>query len=129
MKMSKPSLHTEVYEAIAPEKLKGKNQNKVAVVTGAARGSIFIISYWITFPNMSVGIGQAIAEALAKTGANLAILDFDVERQAETVEQCQSHGVKVVPYACDITNEEAIESVFSQIKSEFGSVEYDLFLL
>jgi hypothetical protein len=43
--MSRPSLHTEVYAAIAPEALAGANRGKVAVVTGAAQGKQEM--YWV----------------------------------------------------------------------------------
>ena len=36
--MSRPQLHTTIYDAIAPETLGQANKGKVAVVTGAARG-------------------------------------------------------------------------------------------
>lgn len=34
----RPSLHTELYDDVRPDALKGANKDKVAVVTGAARG-------------------------------------------------------------------------------------------
>lgn len=36
--MLRPVLHTEPYSVILPENLVGLNQDKVAVITGAARG-------------------------------------------------------------------------------------------
>ncbi|EXJ53375.1 uncharacterized protein A1O5_13364 [Cladophialophora psammophila CBS 110553] len=103
--MSRPSLNTEVYPAISPETLGKANQGKVAVVTGAARG-----------------IGKAIAEALAKTGAHVALLDLDVERQSQAKADCERHGVKAIPYACDVTKFDLVEKVFRQIVTDLGPV-------
>ncbi|KAH6995433.1 3-oxoacyl-reductase [Ilyonectria destructans] len=103
--MARPSLNTEPYTEILPEELVGTNKGKVAVVTGAARG-----------------IGKAIALSLAKSGAHVALLDFDVERQASSLAECEKEGVKAVAYACDVTDIEQCERVFKQIHQDIGSI-------
>src|SRR5205823_9857203 len=50
-------------------------QGKVAIVTGAAQG-----------------IGRAIAEALARDGADVAVVDLDVARAQETAQAVSSQG-------------------------------------
>ncbi|EXJ76398.1 uncharacterized protein A1O5_00906 [Cladophialophora psammophila CBS 110553] len=104
--MSRPSLNTDPYALIAPETLVGVNRGKTAVVTGAARG-----------------IGKAIAESLAKTGADLALLDLDTERQLQTQADCEQHGVKARRYACDVTNLQTCQEVFEQIVRDLGPVD------
>jgi NADP-dependent 3-hydroxy acid dehydrogenase YdfG len=95
------------YPAISAETLKGTNKGKVAVVTGARQG-----------------IGAAIAEALAKSGADVAILDLDVESQDGTKKACQKHGIRVEAYACDVTDEKAVLSTFDKIEKDLGPIEY-----
>lgn len=94
------------YAAISAETLKNSNDGKTAVVTGAGRG-----------------IGAAIAEALAKSGANIAILDLSVERLENTKETCQAHGVKVQTHACDVTNIEIFNATLNKIESDLGPIE------
>ncbi|KAI1611781.1 3-oxoacyl-reductase [Exophiala viscosa] len=92
---------------LADECLVGANKGRLAVVTGAGRG-----------------IGQAIAIALAKSSANVAILDLSVESQEETKLACQKfEGVKVEAYKCDITDVQAVRATFAAIDRAFGPVD------
>ncbi|KAF2801148.1 NAD(P)-binding protein [Melanomma pulvis-pyrius CBS 109.77] len=94
------------YPAISSETLKGTNVGKVAVVTGAGRG-----------------IGAAIAEALAKSGANIAILDLSLEQLDTTKEACQTHGVKVEAYACDVADIGIVNATLDKIEKELGPID------
>jgi NAD(P)-dependent dehydrogenase (short-subunit alcohol dehydrogenase family) len=95
------------YPTISPETLQGVNSGKVAVVTGAAQG-----------------IGAAIAEALAKSGASVAILDLEVSKQNATMQACQAHNVPVGAYACDVTHEGSVRATFDAIEKDLGPIEY-----
>jgi NAD(P)-dependent dehydrogenase (short-subunit alcohol dehydrogenase family) len=94
------------YPAISPETLKGTNTGKIAVVTGAGQG-----------------IGAAIADALAKSGADVAILDLSLQQLGTTTEACRAHGVKVEAYACDVTDIEAVNASLNQIENDLGPIE------
>ena len=101
---TRPLQHSP-YPAISPETLKGTNAGKVAVVTGAAQG-----------------IGAAIAEALAKSGANVALLDLSVEKQEDTKKACETHGVKVKTYACDVTDQDGITKTLDAVENDLGPI-------
>jgi NADP-dependent 3-hydroxy acid dehydrogenase YdfG len=60
---------------------------------------------------------------LAKSGANVAILDFDIDRLQETKTECEKQGVKVCAYAVDITQNEEVIEAFKSIASDLGPVE------
>ena len=94
------------YDAISPETLKDANSGKVAVITGAGRG-----------------IGAAIAEALAKSGANLAILDINTDNLINTKKRCLSLGGKVEGFACDVTDAARVEEVLNQVVRQLGPIE------
>ncbi|KIV80342.1 hypothetical protein PV11_07848 [Exophiala sideris] len=94
------------YGPIVPEKLKGANKGKVAVVTGAARG-----------------IGRAISENLANSGANLAIIDLLPDPLQETKAICEKYGVTVKTYPCDVTDVERVRTVLKDIEQDLGPIE------
>ena len=69
------------------------------------------------------GIGQAIAIALAKSGASLALLDLDEARQANTKDACEKLGVNARAYGCNVLDEQSCVATFAQIEKDIGAVE------
>lgn len=61
---------------------------------------------------------------MAKTGANVALLDLDAERQAGTKAECEKVGVKAFSYACDVTDVDVSRKVLDDITKDLGPVEY-----
>ncbi len=78
---------------------------KVAVVTGAGSG-----------------IGQALAIALGRSGAKLAISDVDTEGLAATEERLTAIGAPVKADRLDVTEREAFELYADAVKAHFGTV-------
>ena len=79
---------------------------KIAVVTGAGRG-----------------IGQSIALALAKAGADIAVAELKDEFAAETVGKVTALGRKAKTYAIDVSNFDAVHSMMKEIQSDFGKID------
>lgn len=80
--------------------------NKVAVVTGAARG-----------------IGKGISEKLAKCGAKVVIADLlDDEAQA-TAAAIQESGGKAMAVQTDITDPASVAAMVEKVKAKFGPVD------
>jgi NAD(P)-dependent dehydrogenase (short-subunit alcohol dehydrogenase family) len=94
------------YGPILPDALKGSNTGKVAVITGAGRG-----------------IGAAISESLAKSGANIAILDLNTETLTQTEQTCSAFGGKVEAFGCDVTDSTRVEEVLSQVEQQLGPID------
>lgn len=80
-------------------------KDKVVVLTGAGSG-----------------IGQALAVALAKEGAQLAISDINEKNVADTASQCAGLGAKVRHYQFDVGSREAIYQHADAVIAEFGRV-------
>ena len=71
----------------------------------------------------SVGLGKQMALGLAETGADIAICARKQERCVETAEEISGLGVRVLPLACDVANEEDVIAMVSQVISEFGKID------
>ena len=79
-------------------------ENKIALITGAARG-----------------IGKAIALRFAQEGANIAFTDLAVNE--ETEKEIAALGVKAKSYASNAADFAETEEVVKQVKEEFGSID------
>ena len=81
-------------------------QNKVAVVTGAARG-----------------IGQAIALRFAAEGAQVVLNDLRHEMLEETARLVEEHGGAALIVAADIGERDGAEQVAGQAIARFGRLD------
>jgi NAD(P)-dependent dehydrogenase (short-subunit alcohol dehydrogenase family) len=80
-------------------------RDRVAVVTGAASG-----------------IGRALAVALAREGAHLALGDVDEAGLAETCRLVADAGVRVTSAAVDVSRREAVFAHAERVVGEHGRV-------
>uniref|UniRef100_A0A668VFZ3 Dehydrogenase/reductase SDR family member 11 n=1 Tax=Oreochromis aureus TaxID=47969 RepID=A0A668VFZ3_OREAU len=83
-------------------------RGRVALVTGA-----------------SVGIGAAIAVELVRLGMKVVGCARDVGKIQKLAAECQSagHPGVLVPFKCDLTNEEEILAMFAAIKEQHRGVD------
>ena len=86
----------------------GKSNEKslarqVAVITGGASG-----------------IGAATAKAMAKEGAEVAILDRDLDAAKAAAKKI---GGKALAVECDVTNPQSVRAAFDAVVSAFGGVD------
>ena len=69
------------------------------------------------------GLGQMMAVTLAHAGAEMALIDVNEQALRHTQEQCHMLGVKALTYRVDVTNEDEVEQVFSDIVTDFGHLD------
>ena len=81
-------------------------ENKIALVTGAARG-----------------IGQAIALQLAADGADLALCDVKAEWLEDTIAKVKALGRRAEGYAMDVANGAAVGEAVAKILADFGRID------
>jgi 2-dehydro-3-deoxy-D-gluconate 5-dehydrogenase len=81
-------------------------KNKTAIVTGGNRG-----------------LGRTIALALAKQGANVAVVGRDRFRNAQVVNEINQLGSKGINFSTDLTNIDSIQDMVSKVIEEFGTVD------
>ena len=81
---------------------------KKGFVTGAARG-----------------IGKCTAAAFAEAGADVAIVDLDIETAKQTAKElAEATGRKVIAISCDCTNKEQVDSMVEEVVSTFGGLDF-----
>jgi 3-oxoacyl-[acyl-carrier protein] reductase len=81
-------------------------KNRVAVVTGAGRG-----------------IGRAISEKLAESGAHVAAGDIQLSDAEETAQRLNSYGQTSFACRVDVTDVDSLESMIARTKEKLGQVD------
>jgi glucose 1-dehydrogenase len=72
----------------------------------------------------SEGIGRAIAVALGRAGAHVAVNYRSKEAEAEdAAREIRSFGVKSITHRADVSSESGVKDMFSRITGEFGSID------
>jgi rhamnulose-1-phosphate aldolase/alcohol dehydrogenase len=66
------------------------------------------------------GIGAATAKAMAKQGAEVALLELDEEAADRVAAEIGGHADGI---ACDVTDEKSVRAAFDQIVEKFGGVD------
>jgi NAD(P)-dependent dehydrogenase (short-subunit alcohol dehydrogenase family) len=84
----------------------GQVQGKVALVTGGASG-----------------IGEAVAELLAREGASVAVTDIDDLKGPEVVAGIKKAGHEAVFLHQDVTSEARWVEVVSEVETRFGRLD------
>ncbi|MBJ7517081.1 MAG: SDR family oxidoreductase [Stenotrophomonas sp.] len=69
------------------------------------------------------GIGLAVAEMLAASGAAISVWDLKQEAVDATTEALRGKGVKAIGIALDVTDETAVEAAVARTVAELGSVD------
>jgi NAD(P)-dependent dehydrogenase (short-subunit alcohol dehydrogenase family) len=68
------------------------------------------------------GIGRALAQALARQGAHLALGDIDDTGLAETVAQCEGFGIKITSRHLDVADRDAVYEWAASVVRDHGRV-------
>jgi len=90
-------------------KMKKRLEKQIAIVTGA-----------------SSGIGAGVAREMAKEGATL-VVNFPVpsakDMAQKVVDEIVADGGKAITYQCDVSKEDQVKQMFSDIVNNYGTVD------
>lgn len=88
------------------------------------RNSLFCLEgkrAWVT--GAAYGIGFAIAEALAKAGAQIIFNCRSEEHLQTALKEYGDRGIDAKGFICDVTDEKAVESLVEEVKERYGSID------
>ncbi len=71
----------------------------------------------------AVGIGRGCAVALARAGADVAILDLDANAGSKTADEIRAAGRESLFVSCDVTRREQIHDAVRQVAERFGRLD------
>ncbi len=81
-------------------------RGKTILITGAARG-----------------LGAAMAAGLAAKGANLALLDLEIESLGAVRERCEALGAEARAYAANVADEAQVAASYARAADDFGALD------
>jgi len=71
------------------------------------------------------GIGKTIAKAYAELGADVAIVDMNIEKAKSTAaEIADATGRNVVAYECNVTQPESVNKMIAGYKADFETIDF-----
>ncbi len=80
---------------------------RVAVVSGAAQG-----------------MGRATGIAVAEAGADVVLVDKNLQGAEDTAQVAQAAGRRVLVTSTDVSDPDAINSLFARVDQEFGRLDF-----
>jgi 3-oxoacyl-[acyl-carrier protein] reductase len=83
-----------------------KFKDRVAIVTGAARG-----------------IGKAVALAFVREGAKVALIDVEGERLKGLQEEIRRGGGQAIAVPCDVSKATEVKEMVDQVQQAFGRID------
>jgi len=79
---------------------------RIAVVTGAAQG-----------------IGAAVAHAMAREGAKVAVVDLALDRAQACADNITRRGGAAAAFACDVAQRAAVNAMAADVLARFGRID------
>jgi NAD(P)-dependent dehydrogenase (short-subunit alcohol dehydrogenase family) len=86
-------------------RVKGRLEGKVAIVTGSAEG-----------------IGEATAKLFAREGARVVIADINRTKGDDVVNEIKKEGGEAIYFSLDVTSEKNWQSLIEKTVNEFGKL-------
>jgi len=70
------------------------------------------------------GIGKSVSQAFAEAGADLAIVDLDIEEAKKTAAELEkNNGVKAIAIQTDVTDQKQVDAMVAEVVDTFGKLD------
>lgn len=71
----------------------------------------------------AMGLGKAMATALAEAGSDLVIADINTDVAEQTAAEFRALGVRALVVKTDVTDPQTVDSMVNQVMAEFGRID------
>jgi NAD(P)-dependent dehydrogenase (short-subunit alcohol dehydrogenase family) len=83
--------------------------------------------YWaekvVLVTGSSSGLGRALAEAFARSGANIVLAARSIDALEAVAADLRSLGTQVLAIPADVTRQDQVENLFAQVVKQFGRLD------
>src|SRR4051794_41110130 len=69
------------------------------------------------------GIGLGMADALARSGADVAVWGTNEKKNADAAAQLEKHGTRIAAIRCDVGEEAEVDAAFAATLEALGRVD------
>ena len=70
------------------------------------------------------GIGKSVAGALAEAGADVAIVDVNLEGAEKTAKEiAEATGSRTIAIRCDVTQKDDVEAMIAKVVDTYGKLD------
>ncbi|TRZ39514.1 SDR family oxidoreductase [Niallia circulans] len=70
------------------------------------------------------GIGKSVATAFAEAGADIAIVDLDIDEATKTAQElAENNGIKAIAIKADVTNPKDVSAMIDTVLENFGRLD------
>ena len=83
-----------------------RHENKIVIVTGAAKG-----------------IGWGITKVFVQEGAKVAVVDWDEANGKKTAQEFRDAGGQAIYIKCDVSNEDQVKAMIQKVLDEYGRID------
>lgn len=71
----------------------------------------------------AMGLGKAMAYALAQAGSSIVIADINIEKAIETEKELINTGIEAIALECDVTKEDSVKNLVKSVIKKFGRID------
>lgn len=70
------------------------------------------------------GIGKCLASAFVELGADVAIVDMNLDKATATAKELSTQGRKVLAYQCNVTDASSVEEMMKAYEKDYGTIDF-----
>ncbi len=70
------------------------------------------------------GIGKTLAKAFIEMGADVAIVDMNIDLAKKTAAELSAGKAKVIAYQCNVTDPDSVNAMIEAYENDYGTIDF-----